>query len=114
MIFRFDAYLFHLFKTSKICTLYRTEGEIDADRKTMDEAKSDLYPVLIINTHPFRCASAKRRRKKKIDMDGLQAPQVLSKIYIGRHKITNDEPDHPGSSSRPKVLQTNTTDMFKG
>jgi hypothetical protein len=44
MIFRFDAYLFHLFKTSKICTLYRTEDEIDADRQTMDEAKSDLYP----------------------------------------------------------------------
>jgi hypothetical protein len=44
MIFRFDAYLFHLFKTSKICTLYRTEDEIDADRKTMDEAKSDLLP----------------------------------------------------------------------
>jgi hypothetical protein len=64
IIFGFDAYLFHLFKTSKICTLYRTEDEIDADRKTMDEAKSDLYPVLITNIHPLRCASAKRRRKK--------------------------------------------------
>jgi hypothetical protein len=57
---------------------------------------------------------ARREDGKKRTWIALQAPQDFRKVYLRRHTITNDKPDHPGSSNGPKVLQTNTTNIFKG